>query len=528
VPLGLKLDPGRRRRSQKRPRKQQHHQQQQQHLYGQPAAAQQVEEEDTLAPQVCECTPLPANVAASQAAAASKPRNTTPIVECDDASLAEDGQMRKPGKDQHTEGGQAKSMLNGSMGLFRVSGEVSTADMKIRRTRLQRFTGSQTYEWLSFLLTMANAVFIGYQTESQAQRLMECGKLCYEPLLTLFFSCVFTVLFTLEVGVLWYVEGFFGFFQSSDVNFRVIDVVVVVVSIADSVVGVVNWTQRSDPDLLWSSLSALRIVRVLRVAKLARVIRVMTFFRELRLMVNSILSCVKPLLWVTIIFFITFYFFAITLTTGVVSHMADDRLSSDPMKESLRDYFGTLGNSLLTLYMAIAGGRDWGDFYHMLEPVALPYRMLFLVFLTFTLFALFNVVTGVFVDAATLASQNNHQMIIDEELRVKRRYLKTLREMFQRMDTDGDGSITSSEFTASLGDECVVANFRALKLDAHDAVNLFKLLDMDQSGSINVDEFLEGCYELQGETRNIDAKIMKMQLAWLVEQFEASRQLRRP
>jgi Ca2+-binding EF-hand superfamily protein len=306
-------------------------------------------------------------------------------------------------------------------------------------------------------------------------------------------------------------------------SWRIVDVFVVVISIIDNVVGVMNWVTRAAPnqtESLLASVSILRIVRVLRVAKLARVVRLLTFFRELRLMVDNILSCTKPLLWVIVILGMTFYVFAVALTSGVVSHLDSGRLWRDPGVESLRGSFGSLGNSLITLYMAMAGGKDWGDFYDMLEPVAVQYRALFLVFLTFTIFALLNVVTGVFVDAATIASQNNQQTIINEELHAKRQYLRQLKEIFGQMDVDHDGTITREEFTSALENESVVANFRALKLRADDAVQLFRLLDVDGSGSINTGEFLEGCYELQGETRNIDAKIMKMQLTWLVEQID--------
>jgi len=310
------------------------------------------------------------------------------------------------------------------------------------------------------------------------------------------------------------------------VNWRLVDIFVVVISILDNVVGFLSWVQRSAPsqtESLLASVSILRIVRVLRVVKLARVIRLLSFFRELRLMVNNILNCSKPLLWVILILGMTIYVFAVTLTCGVVSHLDSGGLWRDPVTESLRDSFASLGDSHLTLYMAMAGGKDWGDFYDMLEPVAFQYRVLFLVFLTFTLFALLNVVTGVFVDAAAVASQNNQQTIIIEEMHAKKQYLRHLKEIFAQMDVDHDGTITSAEFTNALQNERVVANFRALKLNADDAVQLFKLLDVDQSGQINVGEFLEGCYELQGETRNIDAKIMKMQLSWLVEQFDSSR-----
>jgi len=527
VPSGFKADPVRRRRSQRRPKKQQRRQQQQeqQQQRGQPAAARQVEEEEeeeeepeeeSPAPQVCQ-TPAPARVVASQSAK----------IRTSNAEYAETGRIKQQGAGSEMKSKQPPDEPKSFDSIRRIFGANATRALKDHKSHLQRFVHSPLYEWLSFMLIIANAIFIGYQTESQAQQSRDCSKqevVCDEPLYILFMSCTFTVLFATEVAVLWSAEGLLGFFRTVDLNFRLMDIIIVILSMAENFVSILSLLQNSDPESTLASMSALRMVRVLRVAKLAKVVRVMSFFRELRLMVHSILSSMQALLWVIFILGMTFYFFAITLTSGVVSQMDTDGRWNDPVTESLRNCFGSLGRSLLTLYMAITGGRDWGEFYHMLQAVAYQYQILFLMFLTFTMFALLNVVTGVFVDAATQGSQNNQQMIINEEMHAKRQYLKRLAEMFQQMDEDGNGTLTTSEFNDALRDDCVKAFFHALKLDVQDAVTLFKLLDVDQSGSISVDEFMEGCYELQGETRNIDAKIMKMQLAWLVEQVESLRQ----
>merc|ERR1712139_548753 len=77
------------------------------------------------------------------------------------------------------------------------------------------------------------------------------------------------------------------------------------------------------------------------------------------------------------------------------------------------------------------------------------------------------------------------------------------------MDDDGTGYITLDEFEHNLSDERVVAYFNALQLDVSDARTLFRLLDYDNSNEVNIDEFLIGCYKLQGASRTLDMKIMQ-------------------
>lgn len=300
------------------------------------------------------------------------------------------------------------------------------------------------------------------------------------------------------------------------------DTAVVSLSLIDSVVSIASWSRQDeiDGENALSGISVLRIVRVARVARLARVIRLMSFFRELRLMIMSILGCLRSLLWVTMILLGTFYMFSITFMSGIVNNLDTRELWSDPSTEGLRANFGSMDKSLLTLYMAMSGGRNWGEVYQDLQPIPFQYRAMFLIFLSFTIFAVLNIVTGVFVDSAMQANQICRQVIVVEEMDAKKKQLEELKELFLEMDGNQDGLITEQEFNEQLNDERVLAYFKFLNLDITDTQTLFHLLDSNESREIDVIEFLKGCYELQGEARSIDAKIMRMQLQWLIDRFD--------
>ena len=96
-------------------------------------------------------------------------------------------------------------------------------------------------------------------------------------------------------------------------------------------------------------------------------------------------------------------------------------------------------------------------------------------------------------------------------------YLDSMEDLFEEMDGDGFGTISMEEFESKLQDERVIAFFHALKLDVSGARVLFRLLDVDDSGDITIDEFLDGCYELQGESRSLDMKIMQIEVKQLRE-----------
>jgi len=110
-------------------------------------------------------------------------------------------------------------------------------------------------------------------------------------------------------------------------------------------------------------------------------------------MVYSILGCMKSLLWATLILGVTFYVFGITFVSGVVINLDTLAQWNSSDTTGLREHFGSLGKCTLTLYMAIAGGRSWGEYYSFLTPIPWQYRFLFLVFLMFSIFAVLNIVS---------------------------------------------------------------------------------------------------------------------------------------
>jgi len=407
--------------------------------------------------------------------------------------------------------------------------ENSRTDLLRRQTKLQRITRSMYYEWCSGFLVCLNAIFIGYQTEMLAQVVdgSDDGapvNVNEDALFIIWGSVFFTFMFSIELGLRWISEGFLRFFYGSDLSWRLFDTFIVAISLLDSFWSITRAVSvhESAKSQLLNSVSGLRVLRIVRIVKLAKIIRLISFFRELRIMIYSIAGSMKSLLWVTVILGMCFYIFGITFTLGTVEHVGHNHETwAEPSTVALRDDFGTLGRSCLSLYMAMAGGRSWGEYYKVMKTLPWQYPALFLVFMTFAICAVLNIVTAVFVDSAFQASHQIRQVIIHEELIQKREHLSALRDLFTEMDSSGDGLLTIDEFEDRLCDERVIAFFKAMKLDVTDSRALFSLLDKDNSSQVDIVEFLEGCYQLQGESQSIDTKILRIQVTCLVDKMKS-------
>eukprot|EP00419_Tripos_fusus_P038479 CAMPEP_0172787750 /NCGR_PEP_ID=MMETSP1074-20121228/206606_1 /TAXON_ID=2916 /ORGANISM="Ceratium fusus, Strain PA161109" /LENGTH=633 /DNA_ID=CAMNT_0013624771 /DNA_START=18 /DNA_END=1919 /DNA_ORIENTATION=- len=408
--------------------------------------------------------------------------------------------------------------------------ESTKEEVRAKQTWLQRVTRSWHYEWFSGFLIISNSIFIGYQTENHAHdsaSRADNGLPVREfvPIGILVTQAVFTFLFLLELLLRWASDGLILFFKTPDYLWSIMDVMIVGFSLVDTIwnlAALVNVDQSGNSVL--GSVSVLRMVRVIRIVKIVRVIRIMSFFRELRIMVYSILGSMKSLLWVAIILGTTFYIFAVTFTAATIAHLDRSKSWRSLDTKDLRDFYGSVDKSMLSLYMAMSGGNDWGMAFTALSPLEGQYQVFFLLFITFAIFAVLNIVTGVFVDTAMSSnSRGDRQIMIHEELEGKKQYLQTLQNIFDEMDHDGGGTISLAEFEAGLNDEKVVAFFRALKLDVSDTRTFFKLFEKENEDQITLDEFLQGCYRLHGDSRSLDTKHVQRQIEFLSDSMEKLR-----
>jgi len=227
---------------------------------------------------------------------------------------------------------------------------------------------------------------------------------------------VFTFLFAVELAARIFARGHAFFWPNPNWAWDYFDFVIVSVSVMEPIVHLLF-------NHKFQQSSTLRIVRVLRVvaraSRMVRLFRLARGFAPLRIMLASLLCSLKSLIWVVILMLFTMTVSGVLFASSVMEYLVAKERSGNSLTIQdleLQASFGSLLRCLLTEYMAITGGMDWGKTARLLEIVDPFWFLTFVSFHVFLFFAFMNVVTGVFCQGAIEGAARDHTIVIDNQM----------------------------------------------------------------------------------------------------------------
>ncbi|OLP93558.1 Voltage-dependent P/Q-type calcium channel subunit alpha-1A [Symbiodinium microadriaticum] len=347
--------------------------------------------------------------------------------------------------------------------------------------------------FMIFALTSANSVLLGWEVQFMSSNLQ------ISTLLTTF-SIVFALWFILEVLVRLRVVGAGPFFCNDDHLWNICDLCLVGVSIVELILLFAGNAK--------TPFSTIKAVKILRVVRLFRVFR---FFRQLSTLALMVADSVKQLLWALVMFLLIMYVFAITLTSSCTDWLKEQVNYNLPDWEQ-RVMAGIHGEGI------DASVEHVGRYMYITCMRRLSFCLMF-AYIIFTILALMNVFTGVFVDNAVQNSKKQRKIQIEETIDRKRTSLDQIIEFFVATDLNGwrlsDGAISLDEIQLLLQ-----AYFDMIGFRPGDASLLAELLDRDGSGDISLQEFIAGCERMKGEAKGIDVHMLLLECSVLNEKLD--------
>eukprot|EP00746_Dinoflagellata_sp_MGD_P112283 gnl/MRDRNA2_/MRDRNA2_49290_c0_seq1.p1 gnl/MRDRNA2_/MRDRNA2_49290_c0~~gnl/MRDRNA2_/MRDRNA2_49290_c0_seq1.p1 ORF type:complete len:645 (+),score=102.50 gnl/MRDRNA2_/MRDRNA2_49290_c0_seq1:89-2023(+) len=380
---------------------------------------------------------------------------------------------------------------------------------------LGKCTASGSYGAFVAIMILANSVNIGIQTEWAAAHPGQQAPMGFR-VVDIFF-CIF---FSVELSLRFYLKPKY-FFIGKERSWNVFDTVVVLISVIEEIIIA---TTKSASAL--GNLTFLRVLRVLRLIRVLRVVRVFRFFRELRLLIHSIMGSIKSLVWIILLIMMMLYIIGVFLTQFVTDHLAEARQlpgeQSLEWEDELLLRYGSLLRSVYTLYMGMTAGMAWGEGAEpLVEGISPWFAALYSIYIAFALFAILNVVTGIFVESAMAMAQQDRDFVIQETMNERQSKANELGKIFREADISGDGMLSLEELEDHFADASVAAYLQALDLDVSSTRAMFQLLDADKSGHVEISEFMEGCRKLTGTLSSLDFAMSRMESQRNMHQLEA-------
>lgn len=369
-----------------------------------------------------------------------------------------------------------------------------------------RFKAMRLVRGRIFTLIVASAIFInviflGIETDLADPDDSNLGVWYY-------IEVGFTIGFCIELAIRIFADRRF-FFQD---RWNIFDLLLVVSSCIDNVI--VEHISRGNNS---QATDVVVVMRVLRVARVARVVRLLRFFKKLWLLIIGVVDAMRTLVWALVLITIVIFIFGMFMARALgQTHGSED--------EYINELFGNLPKSMFTLFQVMTL-EGWPTIVRTAIKVEPWIWCIFLLFLMLTTFSIMNVIVAVIVES-TLEQADDHKSDALKRHEVELREAgEKITKVFNASDADGDGQITKEEFMNALQRQDVHAYLQDVGIDVRQAENLFEILDYDDSGSLDAQEFTSGVLKARGGALAKDILAVQCEL-WRYE-MQLRRQLQR-
>jgi hypothetical protein len=253
--------------------------------------------------------------------------------------------------------------------------------------------------------------------------------------------------------------------------------------------------------------------------KLLRVVRLMKFFRELRLVVDSLLGSCRTLVWSCLLILILSFVVGLVLVQGCTNYRYSSE-SPDNVDKILQ-YWSSLPLAMITLYKATTGGDDWSGPADSLSEVGTLYTGFFYMYIAFWNLVMVNALNALFVDSIMNYSAKDQSAIIQDKLNRKEEYMNACAALYKHMDQDASGEVTLDEFRQHLCDPRLLMFAESIDIEADDLEQFFSVLSCNGTKSVDLEAFVVGCIRLSGRATAMDMMDTLIRTRKLCDDLEA-------
>jgi hypothetical protein len=245
------------------------------------------------------------------------------------------------------------------------------------------------------------------------------------------------------------------------------------------------------------------MLRTLRLLRLVRALRLVIQFKTLWRLVHGLTNSLNILCSTLVMLALLLYLLG-CVGLEIIAHDSL-LLANEETKHIILNYFDGLPETMLTLSRFVTLD-DLADIFEPLVRVQPWLSIYYLIALLLVPIALMNIVTAVLVEQAIQSAR----MDAETEGRVRRAKIKALnpviRQFFRSLDTDHSGTIVRQEVLQIMQGGADIPMALSDLFKPESMGQLFEILDTDDSGEIDEEEFVNGVMQLAMTDVPIEAR----------------------
>lgn len=264
----------------------------------------------------------------------------------------------------------------------------------------------------------------------------------------------------------------------------------------------------------WASLGfnttlSFGFLRIFRMSRLLRAARMLISIPELYLLMTGLKSAVRAIFFGTFILVSMIVLWSILVVQFI--HPINAGLEYDDCDECSESYKSVFKSSV-TLFQTIVTGDSWGKTsVPIIEDSPWMCILLLSIVVTVSL-GVMNLILAVIVERATEARENDVKGQLKKLERERQQTMVRLARMLLEMDRNKDGKITWDELMWAF-ERYIPFRDTMRQMDVRDISELrsiFDLLDVDGSGDLSSREFVEQLYDIK--SRDLRMMVVKLRL----------------
>jgi hypothetical protein len=181
-------------------------------------------------------------------------------------------------------------------------------------------------------------------------------------------------------------------------------------------------------------------------------------------------------------------------------------------RQAVFEYFGSFSRAMLTMFeMTLA---NWPPVCRLLvENVSEWFLVLCLIHKLTLGFAVVGVINGVFLQETFKVASTDDRIAVRQREREVKIHTDRMSRLFEAADEDNSGELDVDEFVQILQDPTILTWMSSMELPVRDPVNLYHLLDADGDGQLTCEEVVKGSMKMKGNAKSLDVISMKRDVA---------------